>query len=217
MLAGLTACGPLYENNAAAQIVGGVFDRSLGSVGIGDSTVQVDSAATEQPTALTRETIEGFDTPLLRISVISREATGIVFWAGENGSKVTWVTEDALSFTFDDGLAVATRGLGDDLMGSDVSAAKRSFSAGGSHLRTLDFLNSLAQIERQTYQCQTVQTGRETITIFERSYATTVFDETCIGENGDFKNTYWRDANGVIWQSRQWISAGVGYIGYQRL
>jgi hypothetical protein len=60
-------------------------------------------------------------------------------------------------------------------------------------------------------------TGLETITIVERSYATTVLEENCVGENATFKNTYWRDANGVIWQARQWISPLVGYLGYQKL
>jgi hypothetical protein len=122
-----------------------------------------------------------------------------------------------VSFVFDDGLLVGTRGFGDDLMGSDVAAAKSSLNGGGNHLRTLDFLNGLSQIERRTYQCVSVQTGREDITIVERTYATTIIEETCSGENESFKNTYWRDENGVIWQSRQWISSGIGYLGYQRL
>ncbi|MGJ8611014.1 MAG: YjbF family lipoprotein [Octadecabacter sp.] len=213
VLVGLTACGPLYDGVNSAELT-----RSLlGNFGGDDSSAQAASTEAATPSVLTREVIEAFGAPVLRISVISLEATGLLYRVGENGTKVTWINDETMTFTFDDGLAVGTRGLGDDLMGSDVAGAKRSFHSGGSHMRTLDFLNSLAQIERKTYECQTVQTGRETITIYERRYATTVFDETCTGEYGDFKNTYWRDSNGVIWQSRQWISAGIGYIGYQRL
>jgi hypothetical protein len=139
------------------------------------------------------------------------------FFGGANGSKVTWLSLEGVSIVFDNGLLVGTRGFGDDLMGGDVAAAKASQQRGGTHLRTLDFLNGLSQIERRTYQCVSIQTGNENITIVERTYATTVIEETCSGENESFKNTYWHDGNGVIWQSRQWISSGVGYLGYQRL
>ncbi len=216
-IAGLTACGPLQQNNARTAVALQIFQNLAGKVTGSDSDVVVDSGAGTQPASSMREQIEAVGAPLLRISVISSGITGVVSLAGQNGSKVTWVSDAQTSFTFDDGLAVGTRGFGDDLMGSDVAGVKRSFNGGGSHLRTIDFLNSLAQIERHTYQCQTVQTGRETITIFERAYATNVYEEVCSGDTGDFKNTYWRDSSGVIWQSRQWISAGIGYIGYQRL
>ncbi|MBT8410780.1 MAG: YjbF family lipoprotein, partial [Octadecabacter sp.] len=129
----------------------------------------------------------------------------------------TWLSVDGLSLTLDRGLLVATRGFGDDLMGADVSAALRSLNGGGNHMRTLEFLNGLDQIERPVFECSTRVTGREIITIVERSYATFVLEENCVGENATFKNTYWRDANGVIWQARQWISPLVGYLGYQRL
>ena len=84
-------------------------------------------------------------------------------------------------------------------------------------MRTLDFLDGLDQIQQIVVQCQTVITGQDTLTIFERTYQTSILEETCEGEGQEFKNTYWRDNTGVIWQSRQWISPQAGYLGYQRL
>jgi hypothetical protein len=215
----LTACGPLQQDNANANALKGVFSRITGAVTAGGTADAAagDSELTGEGQPLTRDLLDAQDVDLLRLSIISQEATGLVIFGGVNGSKVTWLSGVGSSFVFDGGLLVGTRGLGDDLMGSDVAAAKVSLNGGGNHLRTLDFLNGLSQIERRTYQCVSVQTGREDITIVERTYATAVIEETCSGENNSFKNTYWRDRNGVIWQSRQWISGGVGYLGYQRL
>jgi hypothetical protein len=219
VLAGLTACGPLQQDNPNATALQGAFSGLTGAVtadGANGAAVG-ESALSGESQALTRSFIEAQDVDLLRLSIISQDATGLVFFGGANGSKVTWLSLEGVSIVFDNGLLVGTRGFGDDLMGGDVAAAKASLQRGGTHLRTLDFLNGLSQIERRPYQCVSVQTGSEYITIVERTYATTVIEETCSGENESFKNTYWRDGNGVIWQSRQWISSGVGYLGYQRL
>jgi hypothetical protein len=219
VLAGLTACGPLQQDNPNATALQGAFSGLTGAVtadGANGAAVG-ESALSGESQALTRSFIEAQDVDLLRLSIISQDATGLVFFGGANGSKVTWLSLEGVSIVFDDGLLVGTRGFGDDLMGGDVAAAKASLQRGGTHLRTLDFLNGLSQIERRTYQCVSIQTGKENITIVERTYATTVIEETCSGENESFKNTYWRDGNGVIWQSRQWISSGIGYLGYQRL
>lgn len=209
--AALAACGPMAQNSVGANVVQGVANRVTGS---NDSQAAGDVTA---PVELTRAVIEQQDADLLRVSLISREVTTFVTLAGRNSTKTTWFSADGLSVTFDRGLLVATRGIGDDLMGADVAAVQRSFNGGGNHLRTLEFLSGLDQIERIVFECSMAVTGRETITIFERSYMTTVFEENCASGNTTFKNTYWRDLNGVIWQARQWISPLVGYLGYQRL
>jgi len=211
VLAALSACGPMASGGMGMTVVEGLTGRLAGSV---DPRAATEGAA---PSVLTREAIEQQNVELLRVSIISREITSFVLLGGQNGSKVTWLSVDGLSLTLDGGLLVATRGFGDDLMGADVAAALRSLNGGGNHMRTLEFLDGLDQIERQVFECSTVATGLETITIVERSYATTVLEENCVGENATFKNTYWRDANGVIWQARQWISPLVGYLGYQKL
>lgn len=206
----LAACGPLQEQNALAATVKGVLPSVMG----GDST---EAEAVAPSPGLTREFLASQPTDFIRMSVIDRDATGLVPFGGRNGDTVTWMSAEGLSFSFRNGLLVGTRGLGDDLMGADVSGALASFSRGGNHTRTLDFMNGLDQIEQRRFQCATQRIRPDTITIVERTYATTVFEETCVGVSGEFKNTYWRDASGVIWQARQWISDGEGYIGYQRL
>lgn len=208
-LAGLVACGPLQNGNPVAGIAKGLIPSGGGE--------GADSAPAQQSAALTRDFIEAQESDLLLVSIIDRDATAVLLKAATNGSRVTWLTTDGSGLVLDRGMFVGSRGLGDDLMGADISGARASLRSGGNHLRVLDFLDGLDQIQRQSFQCSTQAVRTDNITIFERSYNTTVFEETCRGDLAEFKNTYWRDSAGVIWQSEQWISAQVGYVQYQRL
>lgn len=208
VLVALSSCGPLGQDRPAGRFVSGL---------VGDNSDSPQGAAAGLGSSLTRAQIEAQPVNLLRLSIISREATAILVEGGNNGSKTTWFSPEGLSLTFDNGLLIGTRGFGDDLMGSDVSGAIASLGSGGNHLRTLDFLNGLGQIERVSYRCNTVRTRSATIEIADISYDTTIIEETCASGGHTFKNTYWRDDAGTIWQSRQWISPQVGFLGYQRL
>lgn len=203
----LAACGPMApEHSFSATVVslirGGDSGQS-GQVGLG-----------ARPS---REQIEAQPLDLLRVSIISLEATTVMALAGTNGTKTTWFSAGNLSVSFEDGLLIGSRGFGDDLMGADVSGAIQSLSSGGNHMRTLSFLNGLGQIEEVSYRCSTVHVRADRLEIIERFYDTTIIEETCSSGDHSFKNTYWRDQDGVIWQSRQWISPRVGFLGYQRL
>jgi len=203
----LASCGPLNGGNVPLGLVASVIPTELGN----DSPV-------EQPAPrLTRAFVESQPTDLLRVSIIAREATALVIPAGTNGTKTTWFSEDGLSVTFDQGVLIGTRGLGDDLMGANVSGTISSLRTGGNYLKTMQFLDGLDQIETQTFECIAVPIRTETITIIERDQAATVTEETCSGSEQLFKNTYWTGPDGVVWQARQWVSPDVGYLGYQRL
>jgi len=208
--AALTACGPLHVASPIENLVTGLASAAVAS----DDSV---AAGSQQEPTLTRALIEEQNVDLLRLSLISREATEVLVFGAQNGTKTTWFGGGSLSFVFDRGVVVGTRGLGDDLMGSDVDAAIAAMRSGGNYARTLDFLTGLDQIERRSYSCTSRATRSETITIVERTYRTTVIEERCTGQTGTFENTYWRGSDGTIWQSRQWVSDGVGYLGYQRL
>ena len=213
VMVALAGCGagPLSQNKPIAQI---------GNAAVGTLVALSGNAPTTQAASapLTRAAIEAAPGDLLRVSLISFETTDVISQFGTKGTQTTWISADGASITLDRGLLIATRGVGDDLMGAEVSGAAASLlRGGGTHTRTLSFLTGLDQIETVTFQCQTVSTGTDAITIFERTYATTVLEETCQNGSQRFKNTYWRDGSGVVWQARQWISAQSGYLGYQRL
>ncbi len=211
-LAGCTA-GPLSEGKPLARL-----SETVSGIATAATAAPAPApAAAAAGGGLTRDLIEAAPTNLLRVSLISLSSTDLLTEVGNNAGRTTWMSRDGASFTFQNGLLIASRGIGSDLMGANVSGADGSLARGGSHTRVHDYLTGLDQIEQLTFQCQTIVTDTETITIFERDYVTSVIEETCVSGDLSFKNTYWRDRSGTIWQARQWISAQIGYLGYQRL
>lgn len=204
----LAGCGPLANEQpiiqASRSLVGG--DSDAGSI------------ALDPRRDLTRELIENTPNDLLLVAILSRDAAATAQPIASNGTSQTWVTLDGVSFTFDNGMLIASRGLGDDLMGGDASESyQRLLAGGGPAARLGDYLDGEDQIVRRLFQCDVTARGYEEIHIFERSYDTHRFSEICRTETHEYENLYWVDAQGVIWQSRQWVSPMIGYLEYQRL
>lgn len=207
---GLTAaCGPLRQGNPVIGIAQGV---TAGLFSSGESESPSESIAG----AITREFIEAQPNEMMLVSVIAREATAIVVLGGNNGSKTTWFSEDGISVTFDNGVLVASRGLGDDLMGADMSGTKAAFFGSSNYLITRTYLDGSDQSQTSRFTCSMVLDRSEPITIYERTYDTQVYVETCENDEYLYRNSFWRTSDGTIWQARQWISADAGYLGYQR-
>lgn len=208
LLGVVVACGPMTESQ---PIVGAA--RSLFGASADPGAVALDPRRD-----LSRDIIESSPTDFILLAIVSRDAAATAQFVGANGSRQTWATLDGISLTFDNGLVVATRGLGDDLMGSDPSEVYHALRHGGGEvLRINDYLGSQDDIVRASYYCDIQALGSETIEIFERSYATQKFQEICVSPDQQFENLYWIDSSGTIWQSRQWLSALVGYLEVQRL
>lgn len=210
VLSGLAACGPLGQ---------GATSSTLKTVA--ESILSGEAAANAQPApqpALTRAAIEAADADLLLVSLVSRGSVDLLSPVSTRPGAVTWISSDGVSVSLRDGMVVATRASGFDLMGADTDAARRSLTTGGgSHSRRYDVLTGLDQIETDTYQCDMAFDKAETITIVERDFATRKFRETCKNDRVNFTNLYWVTSNGQIVQTRQFVSIGLGYLVYQRL
>lgn len=201
----LTAsCGPEAGTGTLAGIAGQVVS--------GGGQSQSDPRA-----GLTREIIEQSGQELILVSVPSRDAAASLIRAGQNGDKVTWISPDGIGLTFRNGILIATRGFGDDLMAADVSDLNRGLSAGRLTVRVHDYLDGEDQIVRRTFQCDLAGGGADTIEIIERSYRTRIIEERCRTRGGSFTNRYWIDGTGRIVQSVQFVSAPVGFVVTQRL
>lgn len=201
----LAACGPMVGANPGLQMTLGLASGTEETPGAGIGA------------AMNRSFVESQPNEMILASVLNRSATAFLVKGGENGARTTWLSPDGISLTYDNGILVSSRGLGSDLMGVDVKATRSIFQAGAEYERSHEILNGLDQIELRNFSCSMEQLEDEPIEILEYFYHTQRFEEICYGETHAFRNLYWRDRNGVIWQSRQWVSAEVGYVGYQKL
>lgn len=208
VLFGLTACGPLAQNQPLVNAVQG-----LASAGADIWEQDRDPRET-----LTRERIDAAANDLLLFAPVDEEVASVFARVAVNADRVTWVSDEGDSLTLRDGIVIATRGLGNDLMGADVAQVYPAIVRGsGRAQRVHDYLGGEDEIIRSIFQCEMATLRTEVIEIFQRQLRTRVVRETCTGNTGSFTNLYWIDAAGAIWQSRQWVSGRVGSVDIQKL
>ncbi|MGR3762371.1 YjbF family lipoprotein (plasmid) [Roseobacteraceae bacterium NS-SX3] len=138
---------------------------------------------------------------------------------GHPGEIVVWRTEDNVTLAMRDGMLVATRGLGDDILSASVPADGQGLQGpahGGARSFEIRGLDNGSR--RLTLACERRDLGPETIEIVEIRYATRHLQERCEGAGGVIVNDYWADSrSGRIWQSRQWAGPETGYLRIRQL
>ena len=158
--------------------------------------------------------------PALIASLPSRGAQGTLAITGTNQGVVTFQTADGISLALDNGFLVNTRGLGEDLMSSQVADAQRavlSGGQGGSHPRIHAYLNGLNKIRYTTFLCET-SSRQEVVDLSSGTRRSMVrVEEACATPNRGFTNVYWLTGSGTVQKSRQWIGEAVGYVELERL
>jgi hypothetical protein len=139
--------------------------------------------------------------PLLIATMGEPSTSSILFGVGENKGVVTFYTPDQVSLSFRDGVLVATRGLGFDLMYAEVSESIRAIaSKNGTIVRTHETLRGDNTLMKRTFQCA-VRTSE---------YGKVV--EGCSDGEVDFQNVYSFGRDGKLNSSKQWIGEERGYI-----
>jgi Group 4 capsule polysaccharide lipoprotein gfcB, YjbF len=163
---------------------------------------------------LTRDVIDTVTVPYGMIGIERRGAYASMTLAGQNGAFDSWVTSDGAGVVLQGAVLTGTKGLGPDLVTADIGALAQGFgSSGGPSSRTHRYLDGEGRAFTLTYTCTISAAGDENITIVGKTYATRIVTETCESAQESFENRYWIGKNdGIVWQSRQWVSAGIGHV-----
>jgi hypothetical protein len=159
------------------------------------------------------------DAPLILVSIPKRHAVTVMQRLERNGGYGTYGTADRRSITLRTGMLTGTRGLGNDVMSSDIDAvlALVSTRRAGSAKRVMRYLDGEEMTLAQVSTC-TVRVGAVSrVQGGEIDVPTTQISETCKGDGQEFTNTYQVAADGRIMQSRQWHSPLNGYLTIQSL
>ena len=159
------------------------------------------------------------DAPRLLVGIEARQSVAVLSPVGLNGPFRTWSTPDRQTLTLRDGLIVATRGLGDDLMSSESGAVRSAMAEGAAaYPRVYRWLDGAWRERAIRAHCSAQRGSQETITLASgRTFAATRVDERCLFSFGGVENTYWLDRNGTLLRSRQWVSPVVGWLTLEPL
>lgn len=214
-LTALAACGSEKNTEISIQSV----LQGLGKVGL--SKVIRTKEKTEEQT-LNRQIINDSKKKLYLGQIDRLGIVNLFTETTRNGSYSTFRSPANISVTVDNGIIIATRGLGLDLISqrSDLSANKM-FS---THLkqkpytRFYRYLRTDNTLVSHHFICINSYTGIERIEVVGQSYNTRKFVETCQSEVSNFNNKYWVSTGSVkIMMSSQMTHPELGHITLQSL
>ena len=139
---------------------------------------------------------------LLTIDIPVRKAQATLVLVARNQGVETWQTGDNVTVSMQSGVIVATRGLGFDVMGSDVTATLAALAGqrSGAYEVARRYLTADNKSDRVTATCTMGRTPKG------------VYVESCTAGSASFRNDYWLDGAGRILQSRQWLGPDVQYV-----
>lgn len=132
----------------------------------------------------------------------------------------TWLAQDGTSFSMRDGMLVATRGLGGDIMSGDARETLALLRAGqgGMARRFATELDGNFGTRQVTYMCEVALIERTEIELPGGLVPVDLMAETCHGTELGFLNIYWVDRRSrEIRQSRQFSGRLVGMIAFREL
>ena len=168
-------------------------------------------------TALLRQALEKDGQPILLVSVKRLKFIGLMAPYGENGNVRTWATEQYVSVSTRDGILVASRGFGPDLMSASAPSLAQIAAGRGTFHRRYYYLDGADQTQFYDYDCSLAKRGGETITILGKPYMASRITESCSGPAGSFTNDYLFDASQKLRQSSQFLVPGVDDLILQRV
>lgn len=216
-LAILAGCGNDKTPNPVAAAVGAAAKTGMAKLRGQKAAASTNPAQAASPEELRAELAKAGQ-PILLVSSKTLGQTGFLSVNDAKGGVLTWATPDGATFSQRDGVLIQTRGLGFDLMSAQVPSVGQLLRTGTPYERVYFFLGADDQGTRRTYSCVTSPVGRESIDVLGRTHVTTHVTETCTRSSGGGKltNEFWIEGS-TIRQSRQWVSAGLGFIDFARV
>ena len=129
----------------------------------------------------------------------------------------TWRSPDGITLATQDGFLIATRGLGGDMLGSDIRDAMAVVLGGGSGrvTRFHTFLDGENNAVRRAYVCDIRQSGPSEVQLNQQAVPTRLITEDCASQDQQFVNLYWQDRRGQIIQSQQWAGEFTGGLTFR--
>jgi hypothetical protein len=148
--------------------------------------------------------------PVMRVQIPSRNANAQLSRVAVSNGVETWLAVDNISLSFREGVLVASRGLGFDLMAADATATLTAIAGQGApvYRRQMRYLTGDHHATYLMAGCSMKGIGPETV----NGQRLQRLEEKCQARQNAFTNIFWLNASGAIVVSRQWVSPEVGYI-----
>ena len=152
--------------------------------------------------------LEQFKQPIILTSSTDKKNQATLVSLGNNEERLTWVSSDGISLSYDDGVLIATRGYSQDLLSLRYKKPKKIFSS--SYLeynKTHRYLNGENRFNDILFKCTGKKMAPRSIEIVEYTLLVDKYVETCVNKQYKYINEYdLLSGTGVVLTSKQWIS-----------
>ena len=224
-LVSLTACGGGNE----------VAPLEVQLIQAGQARLQQLRAGKAEPLVLTRALLDTVEDPFIEATIERLDQKANLLLRDRRrddqpGDIEVWRTGDDVTLTTRNGVLIATRGLGGNLLSTEVQLAGNRPGPASGGARVMMIRAQDNKELRMALACELEDLGPKTIVIVQKSQETRHLRETCVramnanagdrepGRTGTVINDYWVDSKqGLIWQSRQWAGPEIGYLLLRRL
>ena len=169
---------------------------------------------------INRKQIDEASIPVLFVELASGQNGTLTPYPGQ-GDGQTWLGADGATITLERGILKASRGMGDDLMGSSSSmpAWSNINTKTEAYNRELNHITGNNKISKRIFNCNIEKTSSgDLIEIWGINFKVDKFEESCSDGSLALTNTYQVDTQGmIVRRSTQYHSETLGSILIERL
>ena len=168
---------------------------------------------------ISREQIDAANIPVIFVELASGQNGTLTPYPGQ-GVGQTWLGADGATITLEKGILKASRGMGDDLMGSSSSMPHWSQIKKKSEIysRELSHITGNNKISKRVFSCEFKKTNSgEIIEVWDVNFKVDKFEENCFDGSFTFTNIYYIDTLEIVRSSIQYHSDTLGSITIERI
>ena len=165
-----------------------------------------------------RKKVDKFSIPILFVELETGQNGTLTPYPGF-GIGQTWLGADGATVTLENGFLISSRGMGNDIMGTNFEAPKwHKITDETVYKKNVSYLSGNNQLEIVDLDCKIKKiSGEQILNIWEVDFTVIRYDETCLNGAQIIKNTYFVENFEVIRKSIQYHSGDLGYLKIVRL
>ncbi len=205
----LSACASDNLVKSEKKELWGIF-KNITNKSISESTVIRQSSAFPH----TKKWLKNFNQPIILTSSVDKKNQATLIALGNNEERLTWVSSDGISLSYDRGVLIATRGYSQDLLSLKYEKPKKIFSSNNLQYNKIHrYLNGENRYDELKFECTGNKMAPRSIEIVQYSLLVDRYVETCINNYHRYKNEYdLLHGTTVVVSSKQWISPVNSYF-----
>jgi len=156
----------------------------------------------------TKKWLEKFNQPIILTSSIDKKNQATLVVLGDNRDRLTWVSSDGISLSYDNGILIATRGYSQDLLSLNYEKPKKIFSSNYlQYNKTHRYLSGENRYDDIQFKCTGTKKKPQSIKIVEYTLLVDRYVENCVNSRHEYSNEYdLLSGTTVVVRSKQWIS-----------